>query len=177
MKDYLATYLDQTSAQLSPAPPGVILENAYPKQLTKPTQSLTERRKQDSVSFVSPLPRTYPENKRERQPIKHKSKVWRRAPYWQACAEATRLPSGAFDLESADLLFAALALREGHTPDETCDMLRRCTPRASMHPDYCAEVISSVSGDPASYITAELVAKYAAAHPFAWELGLNERES
>ncbi len=99
-------------------------------------------------------------------------KVWRRAPLWQVCADATRLPSGALDLDSADLLYAALALREGHTPDEASEMLRRCTPQASTRQDYCSDVVSRVSINPASYVTAELAARYATAHPFAWELGL-----
>ncbi len=103
---------------------------------------------------------------------KLRPRVWRRAPYWQACVGATRVPSGEFDLESADLLFAALALREGHTPDETCEMLRRCTPRASTRRDYCADVISRVSINPASHVTPEIATRYAAAHPYAWELGL-----
>jgi len=109
---------------------------------------------------------------RNAAPDRSSVKVWRRSPYWQACLAATRLPSGAPDVAACDLLFAALALREGHAPDETREMLHRCTPRAATRRDYCSDVVSRVSINPASYITAELTAQYAAAHPFAWELGL-----
>ncbi len=206
MRDYLATYLKQTPAQPQPAPSGVILGNVHPDQLTKLTEPVSTCRERGSVSFVSSLPHTYPENqsakkgvKAERRPArisvkaspyqltqltqpasrtvrriaKHpQRKVWRRAPLWQACLDATRQPSGANDLESAALLYVALALREGHSLDETREMLHRVTPRASTHREYCADIVSRVSVNPASQVTAELAERYAAVHPFAWELGL-----
>jgi len=103
---------------------------------------------------------------------KTRPRVWRRAPLWQACLAATRLPHQARLTAACDLLFAALALREGHAPDETREMLRRCTPRASTNPEYCAGVVRRAVINPAALITTELATSYAGAHPFAWELGL-----
>lgn len=190
MRNYLTAYLKHTVAR--PQPPGVILGNVHPHQLTKLTKPTSARQESSSVSFVSSLPHTYPEiqgGKRgvqagltkltkpsgrvaRRVPKQPERKVWRRAPLWQACLDATRQPSGVVDVEACDLLFAALALHEGHTPEETREMLHRCTPRASTHLEYCSNVVSRASVNPASHVTAELAARSASAHPFAWELGL-----
>lgn len=169
MRDYLETYLGQKTTPLPPPRPGKFPADMSPRELTKLTKPLP-RRSGGSFVFVSPLPPAHPENKRVRPAVKRK--VWRGAPCWQTCAEATRLPSGELDLENADLLYAALALGNGHTPEETREMLRRCTPRASTRREYCADVVRRVSDEKASHVTTELAARYAKSHPYAWELSL-----
>lgn len=196
MKDYLSAFIGKQG--------GEIPAHTTSDELTKLTKIPSQGPKEVFVNFVSTKGVGYSENQsakvaertstgipakastslltkplpRESQKVEKwiKPKVWRLAPYWPACAEAARTSAVADTIEAADLLYVALALREGHPADEVCEMLRRCTPRASTSPDYCGAVIRRVSANPALFFTAELVSRYIAAHPFAWEVGLRSAQ-
>ncbi len=152
---------------------------AYPK-LRKPNLELNSLKKQSRISPHT----TSKQGSKVSKPIRRervakprrRGKALRPTPLWQACTEATSSASGEFDVEAAGLLYGALALRDGHTSDEVCEMLRKVTPRAGSAADYCAGIVRRVSVNPTAHITTELAAKYVAAHPFAWELGLNPLE-
>jgi len=110
---------------------------------------------------------------RNAAPKRRSVKVWRPAPYWQACVEATMLPSGGADLEAADHFYAALALREGHTLESVAAMLQLISPMASTAPAYSAGTVSQAQANLTAYLTQECIERYILAHPFAWELRLD----
>lgn len=181
------------------------LPNQVLSVLSVPEGRCIQKTGEGSVSFVSNQVVGYPKNTNENQknngelistdtycgqltkltepparivrsPKKQKGKVWRRAPYWRACAAATRNADGTHNLEATDLLFAALALRGGHTPNDTIEMLRRVSPLSSTAPDYCTTAIQQAQANPPLQITQERAERYVAAHPFAWEQQLNAAE-
>ena len=128
----------------------------------------------DSVVTTKPTKPTAKWEGKRKHKAKHK--VWRRIPYWPACREATRHTNGSPDLEAADQLFASLALRDDHEPNDVVEMLRRVSPLSSTALDYCARVVAQVQVNPAAHVTQERVEKYVAAHPFAWEQRLDVSE-
>lgn len=85
-----------------------------------------------------------------------KSKVWRPSPYWQACLAATR----AEGVQAAQQLYAALAIKYGHTPEEASAQLDALVPHVHRH-----------RSDP--LLRSQWADAYVAAHPYAWELKLN----
>lgn len=86
------------------------------------------------------------------------------------------MPDAPLDRTATDLFYAALALQDGHAPDDVVEMLRRVSPATSTAPNYCAQIVEQAQANPAVYTTPGRIEKYIAAHPFKWELCLEAPE-
>lgn len=176
MRDYLSAYLDGENS------------NTYAPQVTDNTDKTPKRG--SSVSFVSTKRVEYPENSRGEdapvladtpakethtceltKPTKRRTQE-SREPHYLSCVEATRDSDGSINRAAADGFYVALSLKGGHAPDDVTEMLRRISPASSDGADYCAAVIEQVQKNPSAYSPPELIEKYLALHPFAWELNL-----